>query len=63
MGASGTHMCIKDHYQAKYQFLSFSKFKLEYTVIGPAKNYVSSTLFEKLEEPLENEKSPKKLVL
>lgn len=50
-GASGVHICTKDHYQAKYQFLSSSKFKLEYIVIGPTKNYISSTLFEKLDKP------------
>lgn len=44
--AIGAHLCVNDNYQAKYQFLSFSQFKLDYTVMGPAKNYVASTLFE-----------------
>ena len=45
--ATGTYLCIKDTYHAKYEFTSDTKFTLTYIVNGPEKDYSIVTVFEK----------------
>jgi hypothetical protein len=56
ISANANHLCIKDNYQAYYEFpidlkesnsKVFKEFKLVYEVTGSAKNYISTTLFKK----------------
>ncbi|MEL0637365.1 MULTISPECIES: DUF6314 family protein [Marinomonas] len=42
------HLCIKDHYDAKFEFLSDDKFELSFSVVGPNKDYSIQTRFSKL---------------
>jgi hypothetical protein len=39
------HLCIKDHYDAKFEFLSVNKFELGFSVVGPKKDYSILTTF------------------
>lgn len=41
------HLCLNDHYQAKYEFNndSFKEFTLSYKVSGSNKNYISETRY------------------
>lgn len=39
------HLCIKDHYDAKFEFLSCDEFDLSFTVSGPNKDYTTHTRF------------------
>ncbi|REG82434.1 DUF6314 family protein [Marinomonas pollencensis] len=41
------HLCIKDHYNAKFEFLSEQEFVLSFTVEGPKKDYSIHTRFIK----------------
>ena len=47
--AVGEHLCGEDHYSASYLFVfkgvTLSRFEITYTVKGPAKDYVSKTIF------------------
>jgi hypothetical protein len=53
ISATGHHLCARDQYKATYEFSVnenpelLSQFRLRYEVIGPQKNYVSDTTFEK----------------
>ncbi|MBD5772722.1 DUF6314 family protein [Marinomonas colpomeniae] len=42
------HLCIKDHYDAKFEFLSGDEFQLSFTVNGPKKDYSIQTCFTRL---------------
>jgi len=48
--ANGEHLCSQDHYSACYLFafngINLSRFEITYTVKGPAKDYVSKTIFQ-----------------
>lgn len=39
------HLCIKDHYDAKFTFLSADQFELGFSVVGPKKDYSILTTF------------------
>jgi len=39
------HLCIKDHYDATFEFLSENVFELSFTVDGPKKDYSIHTRF------------------
>lgn len=41
------HLCIKDHYNAKFAFLSDHEFELSFSVVGPKKDYSIKTRFTK----------------
>lgn len=41
------HLCIKDHYDATFEFLSDHEFALCFTVVGPKKDYSIKTRFTK----------------
>jgi len=43
--ATALHKCRADIYKATYNFYGPDQFKLIYIVQGPAKNYISETLF------------------
>ncbi|MGO3345623.1 MAG: DUF6314 family protein [Marinomonas sp.] len=42
------HLCIKDHYDAKFEFLSETEFELSFSVVGPHKDYAIRTRFIKV---------------
>lgn len=42
------HLCGQDLYSTLYTFLNIHTFEIKYTVIGPNKNYVSKTLFNRM---------------
>ncbi|MEO9275162.1 DUF6314 family protein [Marinomonas sp. 5E14-1] len=42
------HLCIKDHYDAKFEFLSDRQFQLSFSVVGPKKDYSILTTFTRL---------------
>ena len=42
------HLCIKDHYDATFEFLSDDEFELSFCVIGPKKDYSIRTLFTRM---------------
>ena len=42
------HLCIKDHYDAKFEFLSDNEFELSFSVIGPKKDYSIQTQFTRM---------------
>ncbi|UJR13464.1 hypothetical protein I4U23_000478 [Adineta vaga] len=48
--ATGEHLCSQDHYSVSYSFafngINLSQFQITYTVKGPAKDYVSKTIFQ-----------------
>lgn len=54
--AHGEHLCGQDHYSTSYLFvfngINLSRLEIIYTVKGPAKDYISKTIFhrEKLDE-------------
>ena len=39
------HLCIQDHYDAEFVFLSDDEFELSFTVVGPKKDYSIQTRF------------------
>lgn len=39
------HLCIKDHYDATFEFLSADQFELSFSVVGPKKDYSIQTTF------------------
>lgn len=39
------HLCIKDHYNATFEFLSDDDFELSFSVVGPKKDYSIQTRF------------------
>ncbi len=41
------HLCLADHYQALYHFINPNKFRLNFQVKGPKKDYCSETVFKK----------------
>jgi len=41
------HLCIKDHYDATFEFLSDTEFQLSFSVVGPKKDYSITTRFTK----------------
>lgn len=41
------HLCIQDHYDAEFVFLSGDEFELSFTVVGPKKDYSIRTRFIK----------------
>jgi len=43
------HLCIKDHYDATFEFLSDTEFQLSFSVVGPKKDYSIKTRFTKLQ--------------
>ena len=45
---TGEHLCVKDHYQAHYEFPNdhFQEFSLIYKATGPKKEYVSNTKYK-----------------
>ncbi|CAF3828287.1 unnamed protein product [Adineta steineri] len=49
--ASGEHLCSQDHYSVSYLFrlngINLTKFEITYTVKGPAKDYISKTIFQR----------------
>ncbi len=45
--ASGSHACHDDMYYASYEFLHKDAFVITYLVVGPNKNYVSRTKFNR----------------
>lgn len=49
------HLCVKDTYKVKYEFKfenenKMNEFVIEYDVKGPAKDYISHTVFKRLEK-------------
>lgn len=42
------HLCIEDHYDARFEFVSNDKFELSFTVNGPKKDYSIQTCFIRL---------------
>jgi hypothetical protein len=48
--ANGEHLCGQDHYSASYLFAfngsDLARFEITYQVKGPAKDYVSKTIFQ-----------------
>ena len=48
--AHGEHLCGQDHYSSSYLFafngMNLSRFEITYTVKGPAKDYISKTIFQ-----------------
>ena len=42
------HLCIKDHYNAEFVFLSDNEFELSFSVVGPKKDYSIQTRFTRL---------------
>src|SRR5260221_9978398 len=47
--AKGSHLCGKDTYDAIYEFLSPSSFKINYSIQGPKKNQLIRTNFLRIE--------------
>ena len=45
---SGEHLCVKDNYKARYNYLDddFQEFSINYEVTGPQKNYSSETRYK-----------------
>jgi hypothetical protein len=50
--ATAEHLCERDKYVAIYDFYNDDEFKITYQVKGPAKDYVSNTIFKRY--PLTN---------
>ena len=52
--ANGEHLCSQDHYSTSYFFalngVNLSEFEITYTVKGPAKDYVSKTVFQPIKD-------------
>ncbi len=46
--ATGEHQCNKDNYKAQYQFINENQFSLIYFVKGPKKNYISETIWRRV---------------
>lgn len=42
------HLCINDHYDAKFTFLTDDLFELSFSVVGPKKDYRIQTCFTRL---------------
>ena len=42
------HLCIKDHYDATFAFLSDDEFELSFSVVGPKKDYSIRTRFTRI---------------
>ncbi|ETX09493.1 hypothetical protein MUS1_08695, partial [Marinomonas ushuaiensis DSM 15871] len=42
------HLCIKDHYNARFEFLSDNEFELSFNVMGPKKDYSIQTQFTRI---------------
>ncbi|HVV68826.1 MAG TPA: DUF6314 family protein [Gammaproteobacteria bacterium] len=45
--ATGIHVCREDRYSALYEFVHANEFNITYHVMGPRKNYVSTTVFKR----------------
>ena len=45
--ACSSYLCGMDKYKVSYSFLDDHKFNIIYTVLGPNKNYITETEFEK----------------
>lgn len=43
-----THYCLKDTYKAMFCFETEDEFKVTYTVCGPAKDYVSDSIYRRI---------------
>ena len=48
--AQAEHLCIKDLYKAQYKFFDDNKFELIYQVKGPKKNYLMTTIYDRIKE-------------
>lgn len=48
--ASVHHLCKEDLYQGEYLFTSKNQFKLTYVVKGPKKDYITESVFERLND-------------
>lgn len=46
--ASASYFCGMDKYKVNYSFFEENKFNVTYTVLGPNKNYITETEFEKI---------------
>lgn len=44
------HLCLDDKYTGLYNFISDTKFELQWTVSGPNKNYKINTVYDKVVE-------------
>lgn len=42
------HLCIKDHYDATFEFFSDDEFELGFSVVGPKKDYSIRTRFTRV---------------
>jgi hypothetical protein len=47
MLARGSHLCLNDFYSGEFEFSGESDFSIIYTVKGPKKDYVISTVYSK----------------
>lgn len=47
VSARDTHVCRLDNYETSYRFLSPDRFEITYVVKGPAKDYISQSLFQR----------------
>ena len=45
-----THYCLKDTYKAVFCFETEDEFNITYTVCGPAKDYVSHSVYRRIEK-------------
>lgn len=41
------HQCNRDSHSTEYHFFSDKKFQIKHTVLGPRKDYVSETIYER----------------
>ena len=50
MIAHGKHLCGKDHYTTEYTFpvVPFTQFDIKHAVIGPKKNYIAKTTYQRV---------------
>lgn len=46
--ASASYFCGLDKYEANYSFFEDNKFNVTYTALGPNKNFITETEFEKI---------------
>lgn len=45
--ATGDHLCKKDFYRCIYSFISEDSFSIQYTVVGPKKDYTIETVYSR----------------
>lgn len=48
LAATAIHDCIQDRYSSEYVLRSANRMFVRHTVCGPAKNYVSETIFQRV---------------